>query len=47
MNYWGEGNHQQPEDGGFEVPAWLLGAIVYGAIGVILLIAIFWRVDIF
>ena len=47
MNYWGEGNHQQPEKRGAEPPAWLFGAIVYGALGAIILIAILWRIGIF
>lgn len=40
MNYWGEGNHQQPKPTGKEMPPWLPGVLFYGAAAVILLVVV-------
>lgn len=44
MNYWGEGNHQQPPRTGKEMPPWLPGVLFYGiaAIAIIVVLAITW-----
>lgn len=40
MNYWGEGNHQQPPPTGKEMPPWLPGALFYGAAAVAIIVAL-------
>ncbi len=42
MNYWGEGNHQQPKPTGKEMPPWLPGVLFYGGAAILLmLVAVF------
>lgn len=42
MNYWQEGNHQQPNPGGPEMPPWLPGALFFGAlVAIVVVVAVF------